>query len=118
MNPSFPTDLISFKDSKIKNSDFVKNASNPNKFGEISVLESYYINKPNQSIQKYFHMPWYKGDKYGLELTFEKNLTALEFCQFLPKTKFLIKIDYVFEAFGLAFQSNQDVFLEIKMESL
>lgn len=118
INPHFPVDLISFKNSKIKNSDFIKNATNPNEFSEIHVLQSYYAGKPNEDIQQYFHLPWSRDDKTGLELIFEKPVTALEFCQILPKTKFLIQVDYVFEAFGLTFDANQDFFLEIKMENL
>ncbi|MBY0553794.1 hypothetical protein K2P97_04640 [bacterium] len=93
-------------------------ASHPNEFTSISVLESFYINKPNHDIQRYFSTPWYTEDKSGLDLTFEKNVTALEFCQFLPKTKFLIKVEYIFEELGLTFKSNQDFLLEIKMENL
>lgn len=117
INPKSRINLVSFKSSKIKNDDFLKAASNPNEFASIKVLESYYMNQANQDIQQYFVTPWYTEDQSGLDLSFEKNVTALEFCQFLPKTKFLIKVDYIFEALGLTFKSDQDFFLEIKMEN-
>lgn len=114
-------DLVGFgsvKNSRIKNSDFLKLASNPNQFTSLSVLESYYVDQANQQIQRYFFMPWYIEDEGGLNLSFEKKVTALEYCQFLAKTKFLIKIDYNYEALGLTFSTNQNFLLEIKMESL
>jgi hypothetical protein len=46
-------------------------------------------------------------------ISYSKMATVLEVCQFMPKTKFLVRVDYSYEFLGKR-SSSQKIFLEIE----
>jgi hypothetical protein len=79
----------------------------------IQIEEAQFLNEPNNNISRDLYLLSGMNNPDEIVMSYSKMATVLEVCQFMPKTKFLIRVDYSFD-FGIKVNSTKKIFLEIE----